>query len=131
MVMIQILIVDDHAMVRAGLDQLLSTASDMTVIGQACDGLEALDQCQRLLPDIVLMDIVMPRMDGIRATSLIREQNPNIKIVILTAMCDEALIKPSILAGAEAVLTKNTSIGAILDTIRAVYESGQEQVCIQ
>ena len=118
--MIRIAIVDDHQMVRQGLHQLLNFAGDMLVVGQACDGLQAVDLCAKLTPDVVVMDVAMPNMDGITAGQMICQQNPNIKVVMYSALIDEETRQAAIRAGAQKVLSKNVPTDEILETIRAV-----------
>lgn len=119
--MIRILIVDDHRMVRLGLDMLLKSAEDMTVVGHANNGVEALDLCKSLHPDVVLMDISMPEMDGITATRIIRQAHPITRIVMLTSLNDAEKCQAATRAGAQDLLPKNAPVEVILDTVRAVY----------
>ena len=86
--MIRVLIVDDHAVVRAGLEQLLANADDMTVVGAATDGAEAVTLATSLVPDVVVMDLAMPRMDGIAATRALAGAVPDARIVVLTSFSD-------------------------------------------
>ena len=122
--MIRILIADDHAMIRQGLDQLLNSVEDFSVIGHACDGLEAISMCETLQPDIVLMDIMMPKMDGLTAIRVLRQRNPSVKIIILSALCDETLLKEAIHTGVQVILSKDASINEILDTVYTIYKNG-------
>ena len=119
--MISIVLVADHAMVRHGLHQLLNSSGDMSVIGQASDGLEALDVCEEFRPDIVLVDIAMSRMEGVRATRMMTQRFSGIKVILLSAPSDEALSRRTLLFGAQTVLSKDASIDEMLETIRAVY----------
>lgn len=122
--MIRILIADDHAMVRQGLCQLLNSVPDFSVIGQACDGCEAVYLCELLQPDIVVMDLAMPNMDGLTAIRLIRSHNAYVRIIILSAFSDETQPEEALLAEIEVVLSKHASIYEILDTVHAVARSG-------
>ena len=118
---ISIVIIADHAMVRHGLHQLLNSSGDMSVVGQASDGLEALDVCEELRPDIVLVDIAMSRMEGVRATRMITQRFPGLKVILLSTLGDEALSRRTLLVGAQKVVSKDASIDEMLETIRAVY----------
>ena len=118
--MIRILIVDDHAMVRQGLDQLLNSVDDFMVIGHACDGLEAIYMCEMLQPDVVLMDIVMPKMDGLTAARMLRQHNINAKIIVLSALSDETLLQEAVLSDIDVILSKDASINEILETVHMV-----------
>ncbi len=122
--MIRILIADDHAMVRQGLDQLLNSVDDFSVIGHACDGLEAVAMCEILQPDIVLMDISMPRMDGWTAARILSQQNSRAKIIVLSAMEDEICLQVAIHTNVEVVLSKDASINEILETVHTVSKTG-------
>jgi len=108
-------------MVRHGLHQLLNSSGDMSVVGQASDGLEALDVCEELRPDIVLVDIAMSRMEGVRATRMITQRFPGLKVILLSTLGDEALSRRTLLVGAQKVVSKDASIDEMLETIRAVY----------
>lgn len=118
--MIRILIVDDHDMVRQGLNQLLTSTQDMSVIGHARDGLEALHLCRLLQPDVVLMDVMMPGMDGMTATQIILEYDANIKIIVLSGLHDEAISRKAVGVGARRVLSKTARMHEILETVRTV-----------
>ena len=128
--MISIVIVADHAMVRYGLVQLLNSSGDMSVIGQASDGLEALDVCE-LRPDVVLVDLAMSRMEGVRATRMLTQRFPALKVILLAMLSDEALSRRTLLVGAHQVLSKDASIDEMLATIRAVNSKCQEGQCNQ
>src|SRR5215813_11043169 len=112
--MVRIVIADDHAMVRKGLDQLLNSTNEFSVIGHACDGLEAIYMCEMLQPDVVLMDIMMPKMDGLVATRMLRQHNANVKIIILSALGDDALLHEIIQTDVDVILSKSASITDIL-----------------
>jgi NarL family two-component system response regulator LiaR len=122
--MIRILIADDHAMVRAGLDQLLNSVDEFSVIGHACDGLEAIYMCEMLQPDVVLMDIMMPKMDGLTATRILRQHNVITKVIALSVLEDESLLQGIIDAGIEVILSKDASINEILEAVHTVSRSG-------
>lgn len=118
--MMRVLIVDDHGMVRQVLSQLLKSTADMQVAGLAADGREALQFCAEHTPDVVLMDIMMPEMDGLAATRFIRQIQSNIKIILFSAHSDEASVQAAYHAGVDGFLSKDVSIDEILDTVRAV-----------
>ena len=119
--MISILIVADHAMVRHGLNQLLNSSGDISVTGHASDGLEALDLCEELRPDVVLVDIAMSHMEGVRATRMITQRFPGLKVILLSALGDESLSRRTLLVGALKIVSKDASLDEMLETIRAVY----------
>jgi DNA-binding NarL/FixJ family response regulator len=118
--MIRVVLVDDHAVLRSGLGQLLSGAGDIEVVGTAADGMEAVDVVQGTRPDVVLMDLQMPRMDGVSATRLIRERVPDAQVVVLTSYSDSARIVAALDAGAVGYLLKDADPEDVLDGVRAV-----------
>ena len=113
------LIADDHLIVREGLRLLLETATDVVLVGEACNGAEAVEAARREHPDVVLMDLSMPILDGIEAIAAIRAEGTGAAIVILTTYADEQLIRRGLRAGALAYLLKDTDRATLLDTIRA------------
>lgn len=117
--MIRVLITDDHLVVREGLRMILETADDIEVVGEACDGAECLELAARLNPDVILMDLQMPRMDGITAIGHLRAGLPSIAIVILTTYNEDDLMVRGLQAGARGYLLKDSSRESLLDTIRA------------
>ncbi|GIV84036.1 MAG: DNA-binding response regulator [Candidatus Roseilinea sp.] len=119
--MIRVLIVDDHPMVRSGLKALLSAYDDLELAGEASNGAEAVRMCARLKPDVVLMDLVMPEMDGATATQIIREQNPNVQVVVLTSFKEDELVQGALRAGAIGYLLKNVSADELASAIRAAH----------
>jgi DNA-binding NarL/FixJ family response regulator len=119
--MMRVLIVDDHGMVRQSLSQLLKSTPDMQVVGQAANGREAIRFCEKHALDVVLMDVIMPEMDGLAATGFIRQMGTNIKVILFSAHSDEASVQAAQHSGAEAFLSKDVSIDEILDTVRTVY----------
>lgn len=121
---IKVLIVDDHPVVRDGLKNMLLVFDDLELGGEADNGLAALEYCQQKLPDVILMDILMPGMDGIQATRAILERYPQVKIIMLTSFPKDDLIQQSLEAGATGYLLKNTSIDSLASAIRSAY-SGQ------
>lgn len=119
---IRILITDDHAVVREGLRTLIGTEPGMEVIGEAADGVEAVRKACDLKPDVILMDMAMPRMGGLEAIHKIKEQCPDAKILVLTSFSDDETVFPAIKAGAIGYLLKNTSPDRLLKAIRDVHQ---------
>jgi len=117
--MISVLVVDDHSMVRAGLQQLLSTMDDVEVVGLAENGSVAVELAAQTNPDVVLMDLQMPVMDGVQATAALQEQNPGTAVVIVTSFSDRERIVGAVDAGAVGYLLKDASPDEILSGIRA------------
>ena len=117
---IRILLVDDHEMVRSGLSVFLLAYDDFKLVGEAVNGQEALDKCSELSPDVVLMDLIMPVMDGITATRLIRERFPETQIIALTSFSEEKLVETALEAGAIGYLFKDVSVDELASAIRAV-----------
>lgn len=116
---IKVLIVDDHPVVRDGLKNMLLVFDDLELIGEAANGSEALALCHEGTPDVILMDILMPGMDGILATRAILEQYPQVKIVILTSYPEDDLVQHSLEAGAVGYILKDTSMDDLADAIRS------------
>jgi NarL family two-component system response regulator LiaR len=119
--LIKVLVVDDHPVVRDGLKNLFLVFDDLEMIGEAEDGEEALAFCQQQIPDVILMDILMPGMDGIQATQAILEQHPQVKIVILTSYPKDDLVQKSLEAGAIGYVLKNATIDALAEAIRSAF----------
>jgi two-component system, NarL family, response regulator YdfI len=117
--MIKILIADDHLIIRQGLRLILETEADFELIGEASDGAEALDLCQKLNPDVVLMDLRMPNMDGLTAIERLRAKQPGIAVVILTTFNEDELMFRGLQAGARGYLLKDTDRSTLFNTIRA------------
>jgi two-component system, NarL family, response regulator LiaR len=118
---IKVLIVDDHQVVRQGLRTFLELHEDIAVIGEAEDGLKAIEMVQELQPDIILMDLVMPMMDGISATQKIHASGSPAKIIALTSFSEDDKVFPAIQAGASSYLLKDVSPDDLIDAIRAVH----------
>jgi NarL family two-component system response regulator LiaR len=118
---IKVLIVDDHQVVRQGLRTFLDLHEDISVIGEADDGILAVEMANRLQPDIILMDLVMPHMDGITATQKVLESGLPIKIIALTSFSEDDKVFPAIQAGAASYLLKDVSPDDLVDAIRAVH----------
>jgi CheY-like chemotaxis protein/two-component sensor histidine kinase len=116
---IRLLVVDDHQIMRQGLINLLNDQPDLEVIGEASDGLEAVEKTRSLKPDIVLMDVSMPRMGGIEATRRVKEEAPSVRVVGLTMHDDGGIARAMQEAGAEAFVSKTASPSELLTTIRA------------
>lgn len=119
--MIRVIVADDQSLLREGISLYLSTENDMEVVGTARNGEEALQLAEKLSPDVVLMDIRMPGMDGIMGTKLIREQLPNVKILILTTFDDMDLISAAMKEGAAGYLLKDMEAEGIIQAIRTVH----------
>lgn len=120
--MIKVLFVDDHEMVRIGVAAYLSAQSDIEVVGEADNGRTAVDMAIELRPDIILMDLVMPEMDGIEATKVILEKWPEAKIIIVTSFLDDEKVYPALEAGATSYMLKTSKASDIADAVRATYQ---------
>lgn len=118
----RILIADDHDVVRSGLKALLRTSPDFAIVGEAADGEEAVRRAGDLMPDIVMMDISMPRLDGIGATRLIKQHHPSIRVIILSVYEEEEYVYQILHAGASGYVLKNAGKREIFDAIRAVRD---------
>ncbi len=116
----RILITDDHDVVRSGLKALLRSSSEFAVVGEAADGEEAVRRVDELLPDVVMMDISMPRLDGIGATRLIKQQHPDVRVIVLTVYEEEEYVYQILQAGASGYVLKNAGKKEIFDAIKAV-----------
>ena len=122
---IRILLADDHMLMRMGIATLVSTAKDMTVVGEACNGRQAVELAGTLRPDVVIMDLMMPEMSGGEATKAIHEAHPGIKIVILTTYGTSAELATAVTNGAVGILLKDKVEMDLLNTIRFVVEGNQ------
>jgi NarL family two-component system response regulator LiaR len=116
---IRVVIADDHTMVRAGLATFLEVTDDLDLVGQATNGQEAVEMCEQLQPDVVLMDLVMPEMDGVTATRIIRERWPQVQVVALTSFQEQELVHDALEAGAISYLLKNVSMNELTEAVRA------------
>lgn len=116
---IRVLLVDDHAMVRRGMRDFLSLHEDLEVVAEAADGAAAIEQVARYLPDVVMMDLLMPGVDGIEATRRIKADHPNVEIVALTSFIEEARVIAAIEAGAAGFLLKDAEADDLAAAIRA------------
>ena len=118
---IRILIVDDHAIVREGLRALIETEPQMELLAEAADGVEAVQKARELRPDVILLDLMMPRMNGIAAINEIKQENPKARILVLTSFAEDELVFPAIKAGALGYLLKDSAPQELLKAIRNVY----------
>jgi len=118
---IRILVVDDHPVVRAGIQALITGHADMVVVAQAANGREAIQHFRTHHPDVILMDIQMPEMNGLDALMAIRNESPQARIIMLTTYAGDAQVMRAIKAGAQGYLLKNALHRELLDTIRAVH----------
>jgi NarL family two-component system response regulator LiaR len=118
---IRILVADDHAIVREGLRALIETQPDMSLVGSAADGIEAVVLARSLHPDIVLLDLVMPRKDGLSAIADIKQENPGARILVLTSFAEDEKVFPAIKIGALGYLLKDSSPQELLQAIRSVH----------
>ncbi len=119
---VRVLIVDDHDIVRRGLVNMLDAFDDLELVGEASGGEQALQMCDTLTPDVILMDLVMPHMNGVTATERIHTMYPDIRIVVLTTFQEENLVQGALEAGAISYLLKNVSIDELANAIRNAYE---------
>lgn len=119
---IRVLIADDHAVVREGLRALIATVPGMEIVGEAADGSEAVQLAQSVNPDVILLDLVMPQMDGLAAIHEIKAQNPTARILVLTSFADDDKVFPAIKAGALGYLLKDSSPQELLQAMRHVYK---------
>ena len=122
---IRILVVDDHAIIRDGLRELLKDQPDMEVVGYACEGQEALEKARTLHPDVMLMDIAMPGMNGLAVSSIIKETSPDTRIVIFTMHKKEAYVQQAIQAGALGYVLKTSPSEEVFIAIRNVFSGKQ------
>jgi NarL family two-component system response regulator LiaR len=116
---IKVLIVDDHQIVRQGLRNFLELNEDIQVVGEAVDGLTAVNAASELNPEVILMDLVMPGMDGIAATAAVKKSNPKISVIVLTSFTEDDKVIPAIQAGASSYLLKDVTPDELVDAIRA------------
>ncbi|MGQ9490927.1 MAG: response regulator, partial [Anaerolineae bacterium] len=121
---IRVLVADDHAILRDGIRSLLERQPDFLVVGEAGNGQEAVDKALALAPDVVLMDLAMPGMDGLEATRRLRQLRPEIKVLILTQHDNQEYIAPALRAGAVGYVLKRSGGREVVNAIRRVFEEG-------
>lgn len=118
---IRVMVVDDHAVVRSGLKAFLMVFDDLDLVGEASSGKEAIQVAERTQPDVILMDLLMPEMDGAAATREIRSRWPNMQVVALTSFREDEVVKNALQAGAIGYLLKNVGADELADAIRSAY----------
>ena len=118
---IKVMLVDDHSMVRRGLIAFLKNESDLEVIAEARDGREAIEKCEAAIPDVILMDLVMPNLGGVAATRMILDRWPDVRILALTSFQEKDLVQEALQAGATGYMLKNVSGAELADAIRSTY----------
>jgi DNA-binding NarL/FixJ family response regulator len=121
---IRVLIADDHAMVRTGLARLVSSAPDLELVGTAADGLRAVELAESEQPDVVVLDLSMPGLDGVSAAGEMRVKSPNARILVLSSYVQEAVVTAAFRAGVRGYLLKNASSHEVLDGIRETHAGG-------
>jgi NarL family two-component system response regulator LiaR len=124
---IRVLLVDDHAVVREGLRAFLQLQDGLEIVGEAGDGAEAVDEAQRLAPDVIVMDLVMPGLDGVGAMRELRLRAPDSRVIVLTSFLEDDRLLPAIRAGAAGYLLKNVEPTELARAIRAAH-AGQEAI---
>ncbi len=122
--MIKVLVVDDHAILRDGIRSLLESQEDILVVGEAADGTEAIEQTGKFFPDVVLMDISMPNMNGLEATRIIKEKFPKVQVLVLTQHDNREYISLALQAGASGYVLKRSGRRELLNAVRQVHEQG-------
>ncbi len=118
---IRVLIVDDHAMVRKGLISFLKNKPELELVGEARDGREAIEYCEQLQPDVILMDLLMPELGGVAATHTIHQRWPHVKVIALTSFQEKELVQDALQAGAIGYLLKNVSGDELAEAIRQAH----------
>ena len=118
---IRVLLADDHSITRNGLKTILSLYDDIVLVGEASNGMDAIKICKKTNPDIILMDLDMPIMDGVSATGIIRKECPGVKVIALTSFTDKKLVNNAIKAGASSYIVKNISPDELIKSIRSTF----------
>lgn len=118
---IRVMIVDDHAMVRKGLIAFLKNMQELELVGEARDGREAIETCEQLQPDVILMDLIMPELGGVAATRTIHQRWPHVKVIALTSFQEKELVQDALQAGALGYLLKNVSGDELAEAIRQAH----------
>ncbi|MDA2626169.1 response regulator transcription factor [Bacillus cereus] len=118
----KVLLVDDHTVVLKGLAFFLSTQEDLELVGEANNGKEALVKVGETTPDVILMDLYMPEMDGVEATAYIKKEYPNVKVIVLTSFSDQAHVLPALRAGASGYILKDVEPDQLVEAIRSAYK---------
>jgi DNA-binding NarL/FixJ family response regulator len=118
---IRVLLADDHSITRNGLKTILSLYDDIVLVGEASNGMDAIKICKKTNPDIILMDLDMPIMDGVSATGIIRKECPGVKVIALTSFTDKKLVNNAIKAGASSYIVKNISPDELIKAIRSTF----------
>jgi len=124
---IRVLVADDHAVVRQGLQMFLSLDDEIEIVGEACDGRQAVELAHELRPDVVLMDLLMPELDGIQAISILRRELPETEIIALTSVLEDSSVVGAVRAGAVGYLLKDTEADELVRAIKAAAQ-GQVQL---
>jgi NarL family two-component system response regulator LiaR len=119
--LIKVMLVDDHDMVRSGLEVMLETSDDLVLVGEANSGQKAIDIVGTILPDVILMDLVMPGVDGVEATRRILDKHPDVNVIALTSFKENDLVQAALEAGAISYLLKNVSINELTEAIRLAH----------
>ncbi len=118
---IRIMLVDDHEVLRSGLKYIIDVIDDLEVVGEASNGVEAVQKCAELQPDVVLMDLLMPEMDGVEATRALLREHPQVRVIALTSFKEEEKIQSALEAGAVSYLTKDISIEELSEAVHKAY----------
>ena len=119
--MIRVVVADDQALMRTALEHFVAQAEDLEVVGSAEDGVQALEAARTLAPDVVLMDMQMPRMDGVEATARISAEAPGVRVLAITTFSSEQYLVPALRAGAAGYLVKDAPPAEVVDAIRRVH----------
>lgn len=127
---IRVLVADDHAVVRQGLRMFLALDDDIEIVGEACDGRQAVDLAHELQPDVILMDLLMPELDGIQAITILRREMPDTEIIALTSVLEDSSVVGAVRAGAVGYLLKDTEADELVRAIKAAAQ-GQVQLSPQ